>query len=111
MRISRLTIPAFACGLFLLVGCSHPQYMGPPPPPPPYAYNRTFVEAATRNGYQDGFNAGHRDLYAGFGFQPHRDRRFHAAPGYMGGPMPFHAYRNFYREGYERGYRSGYARG
>lgn len=110
MRISRLIFPGFMLGLVLLAGCAHPEYAGPPPPPPPYGYERSFVEAATHNGYQDGFNDGHRDVYAGFRFRPHYDRRFHATPGYMGGPMPFHAYRNLYREGYERGYRNGYAR-
>lgn len=103
-----------AVPLLLSAGCaSHPYYAyAPPPPPPPPAYASVppLIERANHEGFRIGSDAGVRDAYHGFGYQPRRDRAFHDTPGYDPGLGPYGAYRDAFRNAYLQGYDRGFYR-
>jgi hypothetical protein len=57
-----------------------------------------------------GSDAGVRDAYGGFGYQPRRGRAFHDAPGYDPALGPYGPYRDAFRSAYLRGYDRGFYR-
>jgi len=104
----------FAVPLLLSAGCASHHYYAyappPPPPPPAYASVPPLIERANHEGFRIGSDAGVRDAYHGFGYQPRRDRAFHDTPGYDPGLGPYGAYRDAFRSAYLQGYDRGFYR-
>jgi len=103
-----------AVPLLLSVGCSSPHryayVAATPPPPPPYGSVPPLIDVANREGFRMGSDAGVRDAYRGFGYQPRRGRAFHDTPGYDPALGPYGAYRDAFRNAYLQGYDRGFYR-
>ncbi|HMG02647.1 MAG TPA: hypothetical protein VK596_05905 [Edaphobacter sp.] len=113
MKAPRVVILSFAGSLIFAAGCASPQryaYAPPPPPPPPYAAAPPLVEQARHEGFRMGSDAGVRDAYRGFGYQPRRGPAFHNTPGYDPALGPYGPYRDAFRQAYLQGYDRGFYR-
>ncbi|QNI38312.1 hypothetical protein [Edaphobacter albus] len=113
MKSPRVAVVILALPLILLVGCSSPRpyaYAPPPPPPPPYNSVPPLIDRANHEGFRIGVDAGTRDAYRGFSYQPRRDRAFHDTPGYDPALGPYGPYRDAFRNAYLRGYDRGFYR-
>ncbi|HTH54175.1 MAG TPA: hypothetical protein VL495_09500 [Edaphobacter sp.] len=113
MRTPRLAVLLLSVPLLFSAGCASHRpypyaYAPPPPPPPPRA--PALIEQANHEGFHLGEEAGARDAYRGFGYQPKRDRAFHDTPGYDPSFGPYGPYRDAFRNAYLRGYDEGFRR-
>lgn len=114
MKSPRIAAIFLAVPLLFSAGCSSPRRYAyaPPPPPPPSAYRSVppLIDQASREGFRIGSDAGVRDAYRGFGYQPRRDRAFHDTPGYYPALGPYGPYRDAFRTAYLQGYDRGFYR-